>query len=322
MAGSFTPTPGATLAAVSTPLVYEATTEIVAISIGFGTKRIEERAFRDGVFLPGYTRSTRVDNVFTLVRDSAWPADPKLFVDPVPAPPPGGQAWGGIYTLDFAAQPNQDLNASGAHTIDGRTWWAKNSQGTSSVSIVNGEGLDWYSGSDGIPAARVLCLPLANVPGFNALAPFQVWFNVQRISGADGTLCGLIDSPADATPHTADRPSSAFWFTPSYNGGVLTSYFISRAAGNTGFSGPDHGADWTLGMFGVYVVNAWTDAALLETGYADGALPPLNAFEYSSLAWVTGRPAKRVSPCIALTSLFNASTRIRKISVIQPKVAA
>ena len=322
MAVSWIDTPGVPLDTPAEAIDFTVGGDVPALSVSFGPNRIEERAYRDGVFLYPYLASTREGTTYTLRRSGGWPSTPTVYIDEEDGPPAGGQAWGGIYTLDLAAQPSQNLNAGGAHVIDGLTWWAKNDQSTSDVQLVEGEGINWTGGSTGIPIARILCLPLANVPGFNPNAPVQVWFNVQRLGGSDGVLAGLIDSPADATPHTADRPSGAFWLTPSFGGGVPTAWFISRAPGNSGFASVDHGADWTAAMFGVHVVNAWTDAALIETGYAGGALPPLDPFQYGSLAWVTARAAKRVSPCLALTSLFNASTRIRKISVIQPRVAA
>jgi hypothetical protein len=62
-------------------LDFTASSEVSAISVGFGAVRDEERVYRDGAFLRSYTRSTRVGNTYSIVRDGGWPANPQLYVD-------------------------------------------------------------------------------------------------------------------------------------------------------------------------------------------------------------------------------------------------
>ena len=55
--------------------------QVVAISVGFGGSHVEERAYRDGMFLYPYLRSSRSLNTFALRREGGWPSDPTVYVD-------------------------------------------------------------------------------------------------------------------------------------------------------------------------------------------------------------------------------------------------
>lgn len=324
MAGTFTPASGATLQGTSTPLVYTASGELLAISIGLGADRVEERVYRDGMFLPGYRRSSRDGNVFTIVRDDGWPAHPSAYVDPIPLPPTGAQSYGTIYTLDFAAQPSQSLNAApGAVVIDGLTWWMKNSIGDCNIQLQNGSGLSWVNDYGGAPSTRAMCLPLANVPGFNPLSPLQVWFNMQLVPGSsNATVCGLGDVPSDASALTSDHLPSMYGLAPNWNAGNNTYYYFRKNTGNTSPSGPDHGPTGETAMIGVVVANTMLDYGMIELGYAGGSLPPSDPFQYTSMWYQTWRSQARVNPAIILQGEYISRCVLRKLSIIQPKVAA
>jgi hypothetical protein len=81
MTVTFLDPPGKTLDSTSEALDFSCTTTPVAISVGFGSRRAEERVYRDGAFLPGYQRSTANAGVFSIVRDDVWPGNPQLYVD-------------------------------------------------------------------------------------------------------------------------------------------------------------------------------------------------------------------------------------------------
>lgn len=86
MSVSWTDTPGSTLPSTTEPLDFTVTEPVVAISVSFGSTRTEERAWRDGVFLWPYLRSSRNGNTFSLVRDDGtpgWPGNPQPFIDEI-----------------------------------------------------------------------------------------------------------------------------------------------------------------------------------------------------------------------------------------------
>lgn len=317
--------PNSTIDPRTRPIPFQAERDVTAVSVSFGNRRAEERAYRDGAFVWPYLRSTRAGNLFTLVRDdgdAGWPADPKPFVDEEPPPPllpTGGQSYGAIYELDFTAQPTQNLNiAPGSAVIDGLTWWAKNALGQATMSIVNGSGLEWWSHDPSPPVARLLGLPLANVPNFNPSAPVQIWAAMKRNSGNNGVYVGLIDAPAN----NAAFSSMASVFMISFAYPNSNSYSAARSNGNSGFSGPEHGTTCETCMIGVHAFNAWVDTGICESGYTGGALPPLDPWVYGSSYYTTGRAAMRASPMLALQGAYLANYTVKKIAILQPKVAA
>lgn len=111
------------------PLVFTPSAEPIAISVAFPlgeSRRPEERAFRDGVFLWPYLGSKREGNTFTLVREGGWPSDPKPFVDPTP--PIVATFWDLLYDVDFTTQGSSTILARVAGwgatdvAIAGQTW--------------------------------------------------------------------------------------------------------------------------------------------------------------------------------------------------------
>ena len=79
--GTFSPPSGSQLTSTTSPIVYTADDDVVAISVSFGSQRTEERVYRDGQFLAGYRRSSKSGLVYTLRRDDPWPMPPQVFVD-------------------------------------------------------------------------------------------------------------------------------------------------------------------------------------------------------------------------------------------------
>jgi hypothetical protein len=123
-------------------LDFTASGEVIAISVGFGAVRDEERVYRDGAFLRSYTRSTKVGNTYSIVRDGGWPANPQLYVDEAPALP--STFWTTLYDKDLRTLPNQTVSASMSNTFanftaDGQPWCFHGC--TASLMIVNGQGM-------------------------------------------------------------------------------------------------------------------------------------------------------------------------------------
>ena len=94
MTVTFLDASGKTLDGKAEALDFIVSTDVIAISIGFGSVRNEERAYRDGAFLRGYTQSTKLPppegefgTTYRLVRDGGWPASPQLYVDEQPVVP-------------------------------------------------------------------------------------------------------------------------------------------------------------------------------------------------------------------------------------------
>jgi hypothetical protein len=224
MSVSFIDPSGKTLVSTSEPLDFSCTTTPIAISIGFGSVRPEERVYRDGAFLPGYRRSTASAGVFSIVRDQEWPANPQLYVDEPTLPPVGGQTMGAIYEVDLTAQPSQPLMAAGSYVIDGKTWWAKGGLGSQGArtEVINGSGLrlywpqgvnfpgdysSWRSGYPSItPIKRTLLMPLSQIAGYNPQAALAIlWrFSSNRSLSASIDGAGNYGGVMDAALNSAD----------------------------------------------------------------------------------------------------------------------
>jgi hypothetical protein len=323
---TWTDTPGQALGSRNAPVRFTVSDEVSFVGASF-EGRSEEIAYRDDTFVYPYAGSEKHGGEFTLRRSGGWPSEPTVRVEeiaPPPGPPTGAQSYGTIYTLDFAAQPSQSLNAApGAVVIDGLTWWAKNPIGDCNIQLQNGSGLSWVNDYGGAPSTRAMCLPLANVPGFNPLSPLQVWFNMQLVPGSsNATVCGLGDVPSDASALTSDHLPSMYGLAPNWNAGNNNYYYIRKNNGNTSPSGPDHGPTGETAMIGVVVANTMLDYGMIELGYAGGSLPPIDPFQYTSMWYQTWRSQARVNPAIILQGEYISRCVLRKLSIIQPKVAA
>jgi hypothetical protein len=329
-------TPGSTFSSTSEPIDFTCTTTPVAISVGFGSTRTEERVYRDGAFLPGYKRSTANAGTFSIVRDGGWPANPQIYIDEPTAAPTGGQAMAAIYEVDFRTLANQTIGAAGSYTIDGKVWWAKGSLTTPvpmSSAVVNGSGLrlSTTSGTALALAAgsldyapRMMVLPLANLTDFNPLAPILVRAKFASASVSAVGWVGLIDTTSDAANYLAAKRSSEI-LSGTPGGSPSASFSIKRGTASvssaTGRSGSIGFTDRLVGVqkfsprFGDHVDQAWTGAAAVPA--ASGALPQ----DQGLSALDTGTPA---NPCVAFF-LQNQSgspldVYMTHLSISQPKV--
>jgi hypothetical protein len=159
------------------PLPFIVTAEPMAISVAFPlaeTRRTEERAFRDGVFLWPYQGSTRAGNLFTLVREGGWPSDPKPFVDPTP--PAISTFWTTLYERDLRALPTQAISGSGGYTsftMDGVRWTFHHSSSTAAqvngtgVTLTITSGRQLSIGQNAYAGLR-LCVVASELPGFDS----------------------------------------------------------------------------------------------------------------------------------------------------------
>jgi hypothetical protein len=218
MSVTWTDTPGSVVAP-GDALDFVATGEVMALSVRYGLTRPEERAYRDGAFVFPFLGSTKVGTTFSLRRTGGWPLPPTVFVDEDTPIPTGGQALGAIYEVDLTAQATQTMSAAGSYVIDGKTWWAKSTLASGqSCALTNGMGLTiQYAGTGataysptGNMAYRMLFFPLAQLSGFNPLAPTTVLFrfagtNYTSVSYILGGLVHAVDSAAAWA--SADRPA-------------------------------------------------------------------------------------------------------------------
>lgn len=140
--------PNSTIDPRTRPIPFQAERDVTAVSVSFGNRRAEERAYRDGAFVWPYLRSTRAGNLFTLVRDdgeAGWPADPKPFVDEEPPPTPIPTTfWQVLYECDLRTKNNQTLIGTVSSTyvnftLDGQPWYVHAEQG--SAVITKGVGM-------------------------------------------------------------------------------------------------------------------------------------------------------------------------------------
>jgi hypothetical protein len=123
-----------------------------------------------------------------------------------------------IYEVDFTTLPTQPMVAAGSYTIDGKTWWAKGGLGSKGVTgIVNGSGFrinwpaplltgDFSYWRAGAPPTykRAFCMPLAQLPSFNPLAPLAFMARIVSpiatiaADSEDRIYTGVIDVAANA----------------------------------------------------------------------------------------------------------------------------
>ncbi len=271
MSVTWTDTPGSTLPTRSEPVDFSATGDVVAISVGYGPGRSEERVYRDGGFLAPFTESTKVGTTYTIRRAGGWPSAPTVYIDE--APEQGAVSWGTVYQVDLTAQPTQSMTTPGNYTIDGHTWWVKG-QGTSNRARLDnglGLGLEWLSGATAFARSgdltyHVLWFPFAQLAGFEPTVPVSVSY---RIAGgpysaaesyALGGLASLTNSGAYVT--SSERGFQLLWGT---GGHYATSsagpsqqtisavgsqpgdhlWGVMRAAVRTGLT---YHAAWTVGL--------------------------------------------------------------------------
>lgn len=74
-------TPGVALPNETEAIDFTALGEVLAISVSFTGGVVEERAYREGVFVPPYLASTQAGGTFSLKRAGGWPGDLTVHVD-------------------------------------------------------------------------------------------------------------------------------------------------------------------------------------------------------------------------------------------------
>jgi len=115
MTVAFIDVPGSRLPTVDAPLDFTASSDVAAVSVGFGSLRVEERVYRDGVFLWPYLQSTKTGSAFRIVRDGGWPSDPQVYVDELSTSTPTG--YDVLADIDFTALPTTPGNTATANTL-------------------------------------------------------------------------------------------------------------------------------------------------------------------------------------------------------------
>lgn len=170
--------PGTVLAGKSDAIDFTTDLGVVAISVGFGAERAEERAFRDGVWLYPYLGSSGplggTAGAYSLVRSGGWPAPPSVYVDELVSGG-GGEpmpTWSEILHVDFRGRPPEWGDGSANWTLDDLVWWRFSGANTShwtldddglSIQSDNSVAVSWGS----CPA---LCLRFDQIPGFDPTA--------------------------------------------------------------------------------------------------------------------------------------------------------
>jgi hypothetical protein len=219
MAVTWIDSAGSTLASVSEPIDFTTDEDVVAVSVSFGSGIIEERAYRDGVFLHPYLGSTQNGHTFSLVRTGGWPERPvQVFVDELEALPTEGAEWDTIYSVDLTAEATADLSATGVHTVAGLNWYSKGASafgGGNLNRLVNGSGLEAAASAFQTTTTlnyQCLWFPFTQIADFNPNSPTAV---VWRWAGSgldtnNYVVAGLASMVDDGTNwQTAERASQA-----------------------------------------------------------------------------------------------------------------
>lgn len=299
---------GKTLDSTLEPLDFSCTTVPVAISIGFGSTRPEERVYRDGAFLPGYSRSRASAGVFSIVRDQEWPGNPQLYVDEVAAIP--STLWDTLGDFDFTSfattTPNTAQNDVTV-VLGGKTWNVANRNGGApGQGNVNGSGFRLLISSGGWDTGATqnsshLSLNLTQLTGYIAarrqavlaLVSWTMTSTLQRIvvghwkafnnTANAGTQC--ISSQSQVA--TALRYQAAGDARPKLFGANVPDQ--APANGQLALIAPSASLSWAFGavrhsdgyghgVFGPYVAGAFPAIENVETvggtdtGYASGDL--------------------------------------------------
>jgi hypothetical protein len=175
-------------------LDFTASAEVVAISVGYGAVRDEERVYRDGAFLRSYTRSTKVGNTYSVVRDGGWPANPQLYVDELPAVP-GPQL-----------QPLLGSPVAAWSLINGSL--ADRSGNGNTLSVAQLPVPDYYAGQtcygDGNAAV------VSNSAPLRLVGPLTLTFRYFTANYGPFTVAGLFTSSPDSQPGS-NSSSWASW---------------------------------------------------------------------------------------------------------------
>lgn len=327
---------------------FVSTSGVLAVSVRFGDGAVEERAYRDGQWLYPYADSSGpasgAAGTYHLVRTGGWPRGFTVHVDeqipPTPMPT-GGQTWGVIYEVDFAAQPSQTIGAAGAYTIGGLTWWAKGLTTQVSTAVVNGAGLQFTNLSASnllMPGyataftARHLFCPLGQVPGYAASGPTIVLARMTQspsngVGTSSGTWVGLISSTNDAISQLGSARASEAWAGIEQS----TSKQIMWKLGGEGTSGASSAAGTGLGVAGV--IRSHREFSLIVGSPWSGTWPapsdlrtPVYNAPQSTMMYAIDPPA-RANPGIGLylstnSGMSGAVGTIHGVRILQPKVAA
>jgi hypothetical protein len=138
-----------------------------------------------------------------------------------------------VYEADFRLMPTLSMQAAGSYSIDGKTWWAKGPAKTNTTwGVVNEIGIQfaipvsppgppnngWRSNGNNAWAERVLVFPLAQLPGYNPLAPLALlWRATGLISAGAGEAAisaGLADAALTTASLTGPEVGSSMTINP------------------------------------------------------------------------------------------------------------
>lgn len=237
MSVTFIDPPGP-LANTSEPIDFTTSYPVTSISIEYDPRvgRGARETVYDGVaddntggdFAYVYRRSTRsVDGLtWRIQREGKWPSELRIRVKEATPTSTSGLGYGTTYEVDLTAQDPLTMNAAGSYTIDGMTWWAKgpflNPGTTAAVEAGLGLGmkvpgalsfgLSWRGSGNVLYPERVFVLPLAQLPGYNPLAPVAVMASLAgRYSyGGEGIVfAGLVDAALSSAALTGPEKATA-----------------------------------------------------------------------------------------------------------------
>jgi len=356
---AFVDAPGSVISK-SEALDFTASSEVVAISVAFGTSRVEERVYRDGVFLYPYLRSGKAGNTYSLVRDGGWPSDPRLYVDEATAAPTSGQAMGAIYAVDFTQLPSSPLytGAGRSAVIDGKTWWLKGEalgmpySRVQTSQLLNGVGLrisvvDSSSWCGVLPPQYVnpaaqldkaWFLPFSAIAAYNPLAPVTVQFRFRhgRYSTDEGIMCGIVKSTPDAVGIIAAHAPYASLLGSSAQGNVFATRGTTVAAGAYPGGGPglgpippdqkSHTVSRVQARLSLFTLNTW--AGNFPDPYSESsryALAGLESYIHLMSESETPDPLTGLGFLYSVEQSGMSGTQdydLLSMRILQPKVAA
>lgn len=244
--------PGAPLASKTEAVDFTTSRAVVAISVRYGTSRIEERAYRDGTWLYPYLGSSGpaggAAGTYRLVRAGGWPSKPTVHVDEAT-----DTFWDVLYEKDLTTLPTQSVQPTFASTYktftaDGQPWFFLGSSGTLMISAGNGMilGAQGGSQSNAVTAGVFVGIKIWDMAGYD---PAKATCVQVRFSGA---LSGLGAGDIGAFHFTrGDAWNSAV------NNPLLCRYgqgrahtFVDAGLATYGVSVPSYaGTDTTLDSF-------------------------------------------------------------------------
>jgi len=300
---------------------------------------LHETVYQLGAFTPLYSAGSTINlstGAYSILRAGGFPfgvSVTSIGCAPCPPIPTGGQSLGTIYEVDFRTLPNLTIGPVGSYVIDGKVWWAKGpliANGSNlTSSIQNGAGMRFTTDKTyDLPAAgdmscRSMFLPLANISGYNPLAPIVVRAKFIRGAVPISGMIGLVNTTADAANYLAAQRATEVFCGPEQAGGNTSS--IKSKYGTGGQNGISSGQVSTPPdnfFCGIWEMFPGYRDICTQVWDGTGAIPPMTSIpQRQGLGMLT---SSNVNTTICLTASSNfgqpETVWVTHLSISQPKV--